>query len=54
MEVFVGVEERMAFIMLVFKYSVAVSIFAFVFSEIEAEVELLKISLKSCQLVSWL
>ena len=44
----------MAFIMLAFKYSVAVSISAFVFSEIEAEVERLKISLKSCQLVSWL
>ena len=40
--------------MLVFKYSVAVSIFSFVFSEIEAEVEWLKTSLKSCQLVSWL
>ena len=32
-------EERIAFIMLVFKYSVAVSISSFVFSEIEAEVE---------------
>ena len=53
-EVLVGVEERMAFIMLVFKYSVAVSMSAFVFSEIEAEVQRLKISLKSCQLVSWL
>ena len=53
-EVLVGVEERMAFIMLVFRYSVAVSISVFVFSEIEVEVERLKISLKSCQLVSWL
>ena len=40
--------------MLIFKYSVAVSISSFVFSEIEAEVEWLKTSLKSCQLVSWL
>ena len=47
MGVLIGVEERMAFIMLVFKYTVAVSISAFVFSEIEAEVERLKISLKS-------
>ena len=31
--------ERIAFIMLVFKYSMAVSISSFVFSEIEAEVE---------------
>ena len=38
-EVLVGVEERISFIMLVFKYSVAVSISSFVFSEIEAEVE---------------
>ena len=38
-EVLVGLEERIAFIMLVFKYSVAVSISSFVFSEIEAEVE---------------
>ena len=38
-EVLVGVEERIAFIMLVFKYSVAVSISSFVFSEIEEEVE---------------
>ena len=38
-EVLVGVEERIAFIMLVFRYSVAVSISSFVFSEIEAEVE---------------
>ena len=44
----------MAFIMLVFRYTVAVSISVFVFSEIEAEVERLKISPKSCQLVSWL
>ena len=44
----------MAFIMLVFKYSVAVLISGFVFSEIEAEVKRLMISLKSCQLVSWL
>ena len=47
MGVLIGVEERMAFIMLVFKYTVAVSISAFVFSEIGAEVERLKISLKS-------
>ena len=40
--------------MLVFKYSVAVSISSFVFSETEAEVEWLKTSLKGCQLVSWL
>ena len=38
-EVLVGVKERIAFIMLVFKYSVAVSISSFVFSEIEAEIE---------------
>ena len=38
--------------MLVFKYSVAVLIPSFVFSEIEAEVERLKTSLKSCLLVS--
>ena len=44
----------MAFIMLVLNYFVAVSISVFVFSEIEAEVEQLKISLKSCQLMSWL
>ena len=31
--------ERIAFIMLVFKYSMVVSISSFVFSEIEAEVE---------------
>ena len=52
MEVLVGVEERIAFIMLVFKYSVAVSMSSFVFSETEAE--WLKTSLTSCQLVSWL
>ena len=46
--------ERIAFIMLVFKYSMAVSISSFVFSEIEAEVEWLKTSLKRYQLVSWL
>ena len=40
--------------MLVFKYSVAVSMYSFVFSEIEAEVKWLKTSLKSCHLVSWL
>ena len=38
-EVLVGVGEQIAFIMLVFKYSMAVSISSFVFSEIEAEVE---------------
>ena len=37
-EVLVGGEERIAFIMLVFKDFVAVSISFFVFSEIEAEV----------------
>ena len=50
-DVTVGVEESIAFIMLVFKYSVAVSISSFVFKEIKAEVEWLKSSLKSCQLV---
>ena len=39
MEVLVGVEERIAFIMLVFKYSVALLISSFVFNEIEAEVD---------------
>ena len=53
-EVLVSVEERIAFIMLVFKYSVAVSISSFVFSKIEAEVVWVKTSLKSCQLVCWL
>ena len=38
-EVSVGVGERIAFIMLVFKYSVAVSISSLVFSEIKAEDE---------------
>ena len=38
-EVLVGVEERIAFIMLVFKYSVAVSISSFVLREIKADVE---------------
>ena len=38
-EVLVGVEKRIEFIMLVFKkYSVAVSMSSIVFSEIEAEV----------------
>ena len=36
------------------KYSMEVSISSVVFSEIEAEVEELKTSLESCQLVSWL
>ena len=38
-DVTVGVEESIAFIMLVFKYSVAVSISSFFFKEIKAEVE---------------
>ena len=54
MDVFAGVEKRIAFIMLVFKYSVAASISSLVFSEVEAEVVREKISLKSCQLVCWL
>ena len=54
MELLVGVGERIAFIMLVFKYFMAISISSFAFSEIEAEVEWLKTSLKRCQLVSWL
>ena len=37
--VLVGMEERIAFIMFVFKYSMAVSISSFVFSEINADVE---------------
>ena len=54
MDVFDGVERRIAFIMLVFKYSVAASISSLVFSEVEAEVVCVKTSLKSCQLVCWL
>ena len=38
-EALVGVEERIVFIMLVFKYSVAVSISSFIFKEIKADVE---------------
>ena len=38
-DVLVGIEERIAFIMLVFKYSVAVSISLFVFNEFTADVE---------------
>ena len=53
-EVLVSVEERIAFIMLVFRYSVAASTSSLVFSEVEAEVVCVKISLKSCQLVCWL
>ena len=53
-KVLVGLEEWIAFIMLVYKYSLAVSISSFVFSKIVAEVERLKTSLKSCRLVSWL
>ena len=54
MDVITGVEKRIAFIMLVFRYSVAASISSLVFSEVEAEVVCVKISLKSCQLVCWL
>ena len=54
MDVFAGVERRIAFIMLVFRYSVAASISSLVFSEVEAEVVCVKTSLKSCQLVCWL
>ena len=38
-EVLVGVGERIAFIMLVCKHSVAVSVSSFVFREIKADVE---------------
>ena len=38
MDVFAGVETRIAFIMLAFRYSVAASISSLVFSEVEAEV----------------
>ena len=54
MDVFAGVEKRIAFIMLAFRYSVAALISSLVFSEVEAEVVWVKISLKSCQLVCWL
>ena len=54
MDVIAGVEKRISFIMLVFRYSVAASISSLVFSEVEAEVVCVKISLKSCQLVCWL
>ena len=54
MDVFAGVEKRIAFIMLAFRYSVAASISSLVFSEVEAEVVWVKISLKSCLLVCWL
>ena len=54
MDVFADVEKRIAFIMLVFRYSVAASFSSLVFSEVEAEVVCEKISLKSCQLVCWL
>ena len=54
MDVIAGVEKRIAFIMLAFRYSVAASISSLVFSEVEAEVVCVKISLKSCQLVCWL
>ena len=36
------------------RYSMAASISSLVFSEVEAEVVCVKISLKSCQLVCWL
>ena len=51
MDVFAGVETRIAFIILAFRYSVAASISSLVFSEVEAEVVWVKTSLKSCQLV---
>ena len=51
MDVFAGVETRIAFIILAFRYSVAASISSLVFSEVEAEVVCVKTSLKSCQLV---
>ena len=54
MDVIAGVEKRIAFIMLVLRYSVAASISSLVFSEVEAEVVWVKTSLKSCQLVCWL
>ena len=38
-EIIVGLEKRIAFIIMVFKYSVVVSISSFVFREINAEVE---------------
>ena len=47
MDVFAGVETRIAFIMLAFRYSVAASISSLVFSEVEAEVVWVKTSLKS-------
>ena len=47
-------KERIVFIMLVFKYSVAASISSFVFRDIKADIEWLKTSLKNCQFVSWL
>ena len=53
MDGFAGVEKRIAFIMLVFRYSVAASISSLVFSEVEAEVVCVKTSSKSCQLVCW-
>ena len=45
MDVFAGVETRIAFIMLAFRYSVATSISSLVFSEVEAEVVWVKTSL---------
>ena len=54
MDVFAGVETRIAFIMLAFRYSVAASISSLVFSEVEAEVVWIKTSLRSCKLVCWL
>ena len=54
MDFVAGVETRIAFIMLAFRYSVAASISSLVFSEVEAEVKWVKTSLKNCQLVCWL
>ena len=54
MDVIASVEKRIAFIMLVFRYSVAASTSSLVFSEVEVEVVCVKISLKNCQLVCWL
>ena len=54
MNAFARVEKRIAFIMLVFRYSVAASISSLAFSEVEAKVVRVKTSLKSCQLVCWL
>ena len=54
MGVIAGVKKRIAFIMLVLRYSVAASTSSLVFSDVEVEVVCVKISLKNCQLVCWL